>query len=39
MRCGFRIGGGIDQDYRQSPQNFTDNVCTFDLLSFFTLLF
>lgn len=25
LKCGFRIGGGIDQDYRQSPQGFTDN--------------
>jgi len=20
MKCGFKIGGGIDQDYRKSPQ-------------------
>lgn len=26
LRCGFKIGGGIDQDFRQSPQGFTDNV-------------
>ena len=25
-RCGFKIGGGIDQDYRKSPQNYSDNV-------------
>lgn len=25
FRCGFKIGGGIDQDYRQSPQGFSDN--------------
>ncbi|XP_053203153.1 tax1-binding protein 3 homolog [Panonychus citri] len=25
MKCGFSIGGGIDQDYHQSPQGFTDN--------------
>lgn len=24
LRCGFRVGGGIDQDFRQSP-GFTDN--------------
>ena len=24
MKCGFSIGGGIDQDYLQSPQGFTD---------------
>lgn len=27
MRCGFKIGGGIDQDYHKSPQGYTDNVC------------
>lgn len=26
MKCGFKIGGGIDQDYRKSPQGYTDNV-------------
>lgn len=25
-RCGFKIGGGIDQDYRKSPQNYQDNA-------------
>ena len=20
LKCGFKIGGGIDQDYRKSPQ-------------------
>ncbi|KAH7644705.1 pdz domain containing protein [Dermatophagoides farinae] len=24
---GFSIGGGIDQDYRQSPHNFPDHGC------------
>jgi len=24
-RCGFKIGGGIDQDYRKSPQGYSDN--------------
>jgi len=24
--CGFKIGGGIDQDYRRSPQGYSDNV-------------
>lgn len=28
MKCGFKIGGGIDQDYRKSPQGYTDNVST-----------
>jgi len=27
LKCGFKIGGGIDQDYRKSPQGYTDNVC------------
>lgn len=30
MRCGFKIGGGIDQDYHKSPQGYTDNVCLFN---------
>lgn len=25
LKCGFKIGGGIDQDFRLSPQGFTDN--------------
>jgi len=25
MKCGFKIGGGIDQDYRKSPQGYADN--------------
>ncbi|XP_054156353.1 tax1-binding protein 3 homolog [Oppia nitens] len=25
LKCGFKIGGGIDQDFRQSPHGFTDN--------------
>jgi len=25
LRCGFKIGGGIDQDYRRSPYGYTDN--------------
>lgn len=25
MKCGFKIGGGIDQDFRKSPQGYTDN--------------
>ncbi|XP_046999801.1 tax1-binding protein 3 homolog isoform X2 [Schistocerca americana] len=24
LKCGFKIGGGIDQDYRKSPQGYTD---------------
>lgn len=24
MKCGFKIGGGIDQDFKKSPQNYTD---------------
>lgn len=26
LKCGFKIGGGIDQDFRKSPQGYTDNV-------------
>lgn len=26
MKCGFKIGGGIDQNYKKSPQGYTDNV-------------
>jgi hypothetical protein len=26
LRCGFRIGGGIDQDPRKSPHGYTDQV-------------
>merc|ERR1712179_299677 len=25
MKCGFKIGGGIDQDFMKSPQGYTDN--------------
>ncbi|XP_011702794.1 PREDICTED: uncharacterized protein C45G9.7 isoform X3 [Wasmannia auropunctata] len=25
MKCGFKIGGGIDQDFTKSPQGYTDN--------------
>jgi len=25
VKCGFKIGGGIDQDYRKSPQGYSDN--------------
>lgn len=28
MKCGFKIGGGIDQNYKKSPQGYTDNVRT-----------
>ncbi|KAJ6634736.1 Tax1-binding protein 3 like [Pseudolycoriella hygida] len=24
LKCGFKIGGGIDQDYKKSPQGYTD---------------
>lgn len=26
LKCGFKIGGGIDQNYKKSPQGYTDNV-------------
>jgi hypothetical protein len=29
MKCGFKIGGGIDQDYSKSPQGYSDNVTFF----------
>lgn len=25
LKCGFRIGGGIDQDYKKSPHGYKDN--------------
>ncbi|XP_059098775.1 tax1-binding protein 3 homolog [Tigriopus californicus] len=25
QRCGFKIGGGIDQDFTKSPQGYSDN--------------
>ncbi|XP_063701272.1 tax1-binding protein 3 homolog [Culicoides brevitarsis] len=24
LKCGFKIGGGIDQDFKKSPQGYTD---------------
>lgn len=29
LKCGFKIGGGIDQNYKKSPQGYTDNVSEF----------
>lgn len=29
LKCGFKIGGGIDQNYKKSPQGYTDNVGSF----------
>lgn len=26
LKCGFKIGGGIDQDFKKSPQGYTDYV-------------
>lgn len=28
-RCGFKIGGGIDQDNTKSPQGYPDKVSAF----------
>ena len=28
-KCGFRIGGGIDQDNTKSPQGYPDKVCQY----------
>lgn len=25
LRCGFKIGGGIDQDFRLSPYGYSDS--------------
>ena len=25
LKCGFKIGGGIDQDFQKSPQGYSDN--------------
>lgn len=33
MKCGFKIGGGIDQDFRKSPQGYTDNVFHFRIMT------
>lgn len=32
MKCGFKIGGGIDQDFRKSPQGYTDNVMEINMI-------
>ena len=32
LKCGFKIGGGIDQDYQKSPQGYTDNVSGYKIL-------
>lgn len=32
LKCGFKIGGGIDQDYKKSPQGYTDYVSIFILV-------
>ena len=28
-KCGFKIGGGIDQDYRKSPQGYENKFLSF----------
>lgn len=40
MRCGFKIGGGIDQDFHKSPQGYTDNVSALNIfyITFITYL-
>ena len=42
LKCGFKIGGGIDQDYRKSPQVFDLKtfICFFgnELMSRATLI-
>ena len=37
MKCGFKIGGGIDQNYMKSPQGYSDNVSKFVLKDCYTL--
>lgn len=39
LKCGFKIGGGIDQDYRKSPQGYTDNVCLLELYLWLVCIF
>lgn len=39
LKCGFKIGGGIDQDFLKSPQGYTDNVNNFQVFNSITLLF
>lgn len=41
QNCGFKIGGGIDQDFHKSPQGYKDSVSGdiyAILISFFTKL-
>lgn len=33
FRCGFRIGGGIDQDPTKSPHGYSDHVSQTSLLT------
>lgn len=33
LKCGFKIGGGIDQDFLKSPQGYTDNVHNFHMFN------
>lgn len=39
MKCGFKIGGGIDQDFTKSPQGYTDNVRYILYLKIYTYTF
>lgn len=36
LKCGFKIGGGIDQNYKKSPQGYTDNVRFIEILRIYT---
>ena len=36
-KCGFKIGGGIDQNYMKSPQGYSDNVSSSTLKLFLAL--
>jgi len=39
FRCGFRIGGGIDQDPSVSPQGYPDKVICYAVDIFSSILF
>lgn len=41
LKCGFKIGGGIDQDYKKSPQGYTDYVShiKFSIYSNYSIVF
>lgn len=38
LKCGFKIGGGIDQDFKKSPQGYTDYVSVTITITGLTLI-